>query len=144
MRTGEGAGKREEPPNYSHAPPATPRRDATIKIVVMGDANGDWLAYGLEDAFSEKPEIGIVRKHRTESGLIRYDQHRDSELAAGCARDHRSRKAQVPHDDGRQQDRQAIREIVSTAGPSASPKVNGQQPTRDARRMAPSDLRVNL
>jgi len=45
----------------------------------MGDANADWLAFGLEDAFSEKPEIGIVRKHRTDSGLIRYDQRRESE-----------------------------------------------------------------
>src|SRR5712692_6912825 len=47
----------------------------------MGDANADWLAYGLEDAFSEKPEFGIVRKHRTDSGLIRYDARRDSEWA---------------------------------------------------------------
>jgi uncharacterized protein len=69
----------EQPPDYSHAPPATPRKDATVKVVVMGDANADWLAYGLEDAFSEKPEIGIVRKHRTDSSLIRYDQRRDSE-----------------------------------------------------------------
>jgi hypothetical protein len=45
----------------------------------MGDANADWLAFGLEEAFSEKPEIGIVRKHRTDSGLIRYDQRRESE-----------------------------------------------------------------
>src|SRR5262249_43211371 len=71
--------EKEQPPDYSHAPPATLRKDATIKVVVMGDANADWLAYGLEDAFSEKPEIGIVRKHRTDSGLIRYDQRRDSE-----------------------------------------------------------------
>jgi uncharacterized protein len=71
--------EREEPPDYSRAPPTTPRKDATIKIVVMGDANADWLAYGLEDAFSEKPEIGIVRKHRTDSGLIHYDQRRDRE-----------------------------------------------------------------
>src|ERR1700746_2615 len=71
--------EKEQPPDYSHAPPATPRKDATVKIVVMGDANADWLAYGLEDALSEKPEIGIVRKHRTDSGLIRYDQRRDSE-----------------------------------------------------------------
>ena len=70
---------KEQPPDYSHAPPATPRKDATVKVVVMGDANADWLAFGLEDAFSEKPEIGIVRKHRTDSGLIRYDQRRDSE-----------------------------------------------------------------
>src|SRR5262249_4156202 len=71
--------EKEQPPDYSHAPPATPREDATIKIVAMDDANADWLAYGLEDAFSEKPEIGIVRKHRTDSGLIRYDQRRDVE-----------------------------------------------------------------
>src|SRR5262245_55206810 len=71
--------EKEQPPDYSHAPPATPRRDATVKVVVMGDANADWLAYGLEDAFSEKPDIGIMRKHRTDSGLIRYDRRRDSE-----------------------------------------------------------------
>jgi uncharacterized protein len=71
--------EKEQPPDYSHAPPATPRKDATVKVVVMGDANADWLAFGLEDAFSEKPEIGIVRKHGTDSGLIRYDQRRDSE-----------------------------------------------------------------
>jgi uncharacterized protein len=71
--------EKEQPPDYSHAPPATPRNDATVKIVVMGDANADWLAYGLEDAFSEKPEIGIVRKQRTDSGLIRYDQRRENE-----------------------------------------------------------------
>src|SRR6516225_7567027 len=59
--------EKEQPPDYSHAPPATPRKDATVKVVVMGDANADWLAFGLEDAFSEKPEIGIVRKHRTDS-----------------------------------------------------------------------------
>jgi uncharacterized protein len=71
--------EKEQAPDYSHAPPATPRKDAAVKIVVMGDANADWLAYGLVDAFSEKPEIGIVRKHRTDSGLLRYDQRRDSE-----------------------------------------------------------------
>jgi uncharacterized protein len=71
--------EKEQPQDYSHAPPATPRKDATVKVVVMGDANADWLAYGLEEAFSEKPEIGVVRKHRTDSGLIRYDQRRDSE-----------------------------------------------------------------
>jgi uncharacterized protein len=71
--------EREEPPDYSRAPPSSPRKDATVKIVVMGDANADWLAYGLEDAFSENTDIGIVRRHRTESGLIRYDQRRDTE-----------------------------------------------------------------
>jgi hypothetical protein len=69
----------EQTQDYSRAPPATPRKDATTKIVVIGDANADWLAYGLEDAFSEQAEIGIVRKHRTDSGLIRYDARRDTD-----------------------------------------------------------------
>src|SRR5213593_3163525 len=71
---------REREVDYSRAPgPSQKKPEATTSIVVMGDANADWLAYGLEDAFSEKPEIGIVRKHRTDSGLIRYDQRRESE-----------------------------------------------------------------
>jgi len=39
----------------------------------MGDAMADWLAYGLEDAFSDSPEIGIVRKNKIHSGLLRYE-----------------------------------------------------------------------
>jgi hypothetical protein len=67
-------------------PRAAPRKDATVKIVVMGDANADWLAYGLEDAFSKKTDIGIVRKHRTDSGLIRYGEDRGSECPLRRAR----------------------------------------------------------
>src|SRR3979490_1356783 len=67
-------------PDYSSAPrPSQKRLDATTSIMVMGDANADWLAYGLEDALSEKPEFGVVRKHRTESGLIHYGGRGDSE-----------------------------------------------------------------
>ena len=69
---GERDPSREAPIDYSRAPaPAQKKSEATTNIVVMGDAMADWLALGLEEAFSEKPEIGIVRKHRTESGLIR-------------------------------------------------------------------------
>jgi uncharacterized protein len=68
----------EGPADFSHAPaPAQKKPEATTPIVVLGDANADWLAYGLEDAFSEKPELNVVRKHRTDSGLIRYDPRRD-------------------------------------------------------------------
>src|ERR1700730_3171136 len=72
--------EREAPVDYSRAPASSQKKpEATTPIVVMGDANADWLAYGLEDAVSENPEVGIVRKHRTDSGLIRYDQRRDLE-----------------------------------------------------------------
>ena len=61
--------------------PPPPRKDAkgleqvapTTSVVVMGDGMADWLAYGLEDAFSDAPEIAILRKNRTVSGLLRYD-----------------------------------------------------------------------
>ena len=32
----------------------------------------DWLAYGLEDAYTEQPDMGVIRKHKTVSGLIKY------------------------------------------------------------------------
>ena len=45
--------------------------------MVMGDGLADWLAYGLEEAFADSPEIGIVRKTRLHSGLIRYEPKSD-------------------------------------------------------------------
>ena len=41
-------------------------------MLVLGDAMADWLAYGLEDAYSEQPDMGVIRKHKTMSGLIKY------------------------------------------------------------------------
>ena len=49
----------------------------TTSIVVMGDDMADWLAYGLEDVFSDSPEIRIVRKNKPYSGLLRYEAKSD-------------------------------------------------------------------
>ena len=49
----------------------------TTSIVVMGDGMADWLAYGLEDAFGDTPEIAIIRKNKQRSGLLRYDTKGD-------------------------------------------------------------------
>jgi hypothetical protein len=64
----------------SRAP--TPRKtdsktEHTTSIVVMGDGMADWLAYGLEDVFSDSPEIGVVRKIKLYSGLLQYDTKGD-------------------------------------------------------------------
>jgi uncharacterized protein len=60
--------------DYSKAPPPHKSDTSpTTHIVVMGDAMADWLGYGLEDAFGESPEVGVVRKHRTYSGLVHGD-----------------------------------------------------------------------
>ncbi len=43
----------------------------------MGDSMADWLAYGLEDAFSDSPEVAIIRKNKIHSGLLRYETKGD-------------------------------------------------------------------
>jgi hypothetical protein len=45
--------------------------------MVFGDSMADWLAYGLEQAYTDTPEIGILRRHRTLSGLIRTEARKD-------------------------------------------------------------------
>ncbi|MBB1091893.1 SGNH/GDSL hydrolase family protein [Rhodopseudomonas pseudopalustris] len=59
--------------DYSRAP-AAEKRDAVSErnVVVLGDAMADWLAYGLEQAYAEQPDMGVIRKHKTVSGLLRY------------------------------------------------------------------------
>src|SRR5262245_5706897 len=49
----------------------------TTSIVVMGDDMADWLGYGLEDVFSDTPEIRVVRKNKLNSGLLHYDAKGD-------------------------------------------------------------------
>jgi len=66
----------QESTESSRAPPP-PKTESKVapatSIVVMGDDMADWLAYGLENVFSESPEIGIVRRNKLYSGLLRYD-----------------------------------------------------------------------
>ncbi|MBX6327896.1 MAG: DUF459 domain-containing protein [Pseudolabrys sp.] len=64
----------------SRAPPPRKVENAaapTNSIVVMGDGMADWLAYGLEEAFSDTPEVGVVREIKFNSGLIRYQAKSD-------------------------------------------------------------------
>jgi hypothetical protein len=62
--------------DFSRAPAPEKKPDPNFlperNILVLGDGMADWLAYGLEDAYSERPDMGVIRKHRTASGLIKY------------------------------------------------------------------------
>jgi hypothetical protein len=76
--------------DFSKAPPPE-KRDASAppperNILVLGDAMADWLAYGLEDAWSEQPDMGVIRKHKTVSGLIKYQPKGDPADWAAAAR----------------------------------------------------------
>ena len=64
--------------DFSKAPPPEKRETVPERnVLVLGDAMADWLAYGLEDAYSEQPDMGVIRKHKTNSGLIKYQPKGD-------------------------------------------------------------------
>ena len=64
--------------DFSRAP-APEKRDTVPErnVLVLGDGMADWLAYGLEDAYAEQPDMGVLRRHKTTSGLIKYQPKGD-------------------------------------------------------------------
>ena len=75
-------------PVDSSRAPAAAKRDAPAdrNVLVLGDAMADWLAYGLEDALSETPDLGVIRKHKTVSGLLKYQPKGDPADWAAAAK----------------------------------------------------------
>ena len=65
--------RRSRAENFSRAPPPEKRETVPERnVLVLGDAMADWLAYGLEDAYADQPDMGVIRRHKTVSGLIKY------------------------------------------------------------------------
>jgi hypothetical protein len=97
-------------------------------ILVLGDSMADWLAYGLEEAFADDSEVGVVRKIKTVSGLIRSEQRNEDWLQT--TRDNLAAETPsyivVTLGLG---DRQPIRERVSARdpAPSAAPEPGQSQ-----------------
>jgi hypothetical protein len=106
------------------AAPAT-----TTNIVVMGDSMADWLGFGLESAFSDTPEVAVVRKHRHPSGLIR-DAKPDSPDWPQIAREtlNADKSAAFVVMMIGLNDRQAIRERPVTRRAATPPSQPGQTP----------------
>ena len=73
--------------DFSKAP-APAKRDTVPErnVLVLGDAMADWLAYGLEDPYTEQPDMGVIRKHKTVSGLIKYQPKGDPADWAAAAK----------------------------------------------------------
>ncbi len=55
--------------------PILPKIDPTSFIVVIGDSLGELLAKGLEENFADRPDVAVVQKARSDSGLVRADFH---------------------------------------------------------------------
>ena len=65
-----------KPPAPAARKPDTP--PVTESVVVIGDTFAEWLAYGLEQTFADSPQVGVVRKIRPYSGLVRYEARADA------------------------------------------------------------------
>jgi hypothetical protein len=74
--------------DFSKAPSPEKRETAPEhKVLVLGDGMADWLAYGLERAYAEQPEMGVIRKVKSTSGLIQYQPKGPPADWAAAARD---------------------------------------------------------
>ena len=62
---------REREPVNTAPPPAQKSEITPAKTgIVIGDSMAEWLAYGLEQAYAESADVGVVRKVRPSTGLI--------------------------------------------------------------------------
>ncbi len=131
----------QRPVDFSRAPPPRkPDTPPTATIMVLGDSLADWLAYGLEEALAETPEIGVVRKARAGSGLIRYDLRNEAQDWAQAIREilATDKPAYLVMMIGLN-DRQAIRVRQGQARPTTPPGEKTQdqeQEPEDAERQA--------
>ena len=128
--------ERAQPPvDASKAPPPRKQESAPAKtVVVMGDSMADWLGFGLEDTFAETPEIGVSRKYRASSGLIRGESRKDFDWPQSAKEILAGEKADFIVMMIGMSDRQAIRERPPRANPKQQPapqtKLEGGQPTQ--------------
>jgi uncharacterized protein len=73
--------------DFSKAPPPEKRETVPDRnVLVLGDGMADWLAYGLEDAYLEQPDMGVIRKSKAVSGLIKYQPKGDPADWAAAAK----------------------------------------------------------
>src|SRR3954452_1854486 len=52
-----------------------PKVEPSTFIVVLGDALGEQVSSGLEDAYEQKQEIEVVDETKEDTGLVRSDAH---------------------------------------------------------------------
>ena len=94
----------------------------------------DWLAYGLEDAYAEQPDIGVSRKVKSTSGLIKYQPKGDpSDWAAAAKVILTTEKPDIIVVMLGINDRVPIREPVAEKGEKAADTKNDKSVKGDAK-----------
>ena len=127
-----GPEQRSQPVDASKAPPPRKQENAPAKtVLVLGDSMADWLGYGLEDALSETPEFGVIRKFRTYSGLMRAESRKDFDWPQAAKEILATEKPDFIVMMVGISDRQAIRDRPAKPNPkqrSEQTKLEGAQP----------------
>jgi len=62
--------REREPVNTAPPPPQKSEITPAKTGIVIGDSMAEWLAYGLEQAYAESADVGVVRRVRPSTGLI--------------------------------------------------------------------------
>ncbi|WBL78185.1 DUF459 domain-containing protein [Bradyrhizobium xenonodulans] len=132
--------------DFSRAPAPAKRDTIPDKnVLVIGDGMADWLAYGLEDAYTEQPDMGVIRKHKTTSGLIKYQPRGEpSDWAAAAKGILETEKPDVIVVMLGLNDRIAIREAAPDKSDKASDKDKKNDKGARAKQPAkPGDAKPN-
>lgn len=127
--------------NFSKAPPPEKRETVPERnVLVLGDAMADWLAYGLEDAYAEQPDMGVIRRHKTVSGLIKYQPKGEpADWAAAAKGILATEKADAIVVMLGLEDRQAIREPATDKSDKPSDKKGDKKDARAKGDAKPAD-----
>ena len=127
--------------DFSKAPPPEKRETVPERnVLVLGDAMADWLAYGLEDAYAEQPDMGVIRRHKTVSGLIKYQPKGEpADWAAAAKGILATEKADAIVVMLGLDDRQAIREPAADKSDKPSDKKGDKKDARAKGDAKPAD-----
>lgn len=65
--------RRRPPPVVVRDDPVIPKVDVAHHIVVIGDSLAQLVASGLDEALEDRPDVEVVSRARSDSGLVRSD-----------------------------------------------------------------------
>ncbi|MFY9956796.1 SGNH family hydrolase, partial [Bradyrhizobium sp.] len=128
--------------DFSKPPPPEKRDNASVperNVLVLGDGMADWLAYGLEDAYVEQPDMGVIRKAKNTSGLIKYQPKGEpADWAAAAKGILATEKPDAIVVMLGLNDRVALREPVSEKSDKSSDKKSDKKDARDKKDTKPA------
>ena len=119
--------RRDAPPKDKGAEPA--KDDASMFVYVLGDNLGELLAVGLDDALSDRQDVGVVQYTRPSSGLAstdRYDWPKAvQDLLAGRSTTGPAPEIKPdPKPEGKADNKPAASAADGTPGGSAAPSAD--------------------